>query len=95
MANENFGLSYTIEDVTLWNESNLSPTSSLFVGDIVLFDNATPTVGIFADLALLENVTPTTGMSASGICAAPSILEAGGPSSSLGPGGGNNILSCP
>lgn len=76
MANENFGLGFTVSDVALWTEDNLGPQSTIFAGDIVLLENLGPQSTIFADVALLENAGPQATISSDGICERPSILSA-------------------
>ena len=96
MANEDFGLGFTVSEIALWNEDNLGPQSTIFAGDIVLLENLGPQATLFADVALLENLGPQATISTSGICERQSLLSAdlnpANVSTLAGPG--QNNLTC-
>lgn len=82
MANENFGLGFTVSDVAIFEEAGesttsagVAPTASTFA-DIVSFPNIGPTASLFADITIFPNIGPTATLDANGICAKPSVLGA-------------------
>ena len=96
MANENFGLSFTVEQLAAWNEQTegkLSEASTVF-SDLVALEKVSEASTVFADLVALEKVSEASTVSADGICAPPSRMSAPG-YSSLGPGGPQSTASCP
>jgi len=94
MANENFGLGFTVEPFAQWaepTEGTQSPANQFT--PIISAENQSP-ANQFSPIISSEYQSPANQELMAGLCSAPSVLSGPG-QSVLSSGGGTSIASCP
>lgn len=97
MANENFGLGFTVEPLAEWNdtEGGMGSAGTVFA-DIASLYAFGPAGTVFADIVAYSGMGSAGTISASGLCAVHNMLQGPGQSILDSAGGSSNsILSCP